>query len=196
MSTVIQTLQNLEGPYVGCPVVSTTFLKQYKKLIDGSVSVEDALEQDDLELDDEEELNLQEDFGLEAEDDSGVDILAEGGADRDIAAIQQASQQALIDAFTPEGIVEASLVPEFGEGQQSEGCPPDRDAFIRLLSTNVAAGFVLSDPTTLVSFPTGDDNESRRARLQAALDTLTKAVDSCPAESTTFEQQLAELDSE
>ncbi|THU96658.1 hypothetical protein K435DRAFT_965866 [Dendrothele bispora CBS 962.96] len=161
IQTAIVTLQNLNGPGVGCPAASTTFLAQQKAVQD--------------------------------------------------AAPAPAAPAANNAAAAPAGGVDPALVPDFGvqPGQNPTGtgdcdgingikipctCPPDRNAFIQSLNANVAAGHAVNNPTVSVSFPTGDSNQDKAARIVASLVTLQNLNGpgvGCPAASTTFSAQLA-----
>jgi len=68
-------------------------------------------------------------------------------------------------------------------------CPPDRGSFIASLSSNVAAGQVVNNPSVKVSFPTDNSKASQLARIQTAIVTLQNLRGpgvGCPAASTTF----------
>jgi len=111
--------------------------------------------------------------------------------------------------------VDPTLVPEFGHaagvnptgtgncdgavnganGQPIEvpcSCPPDRNTFIQKLNANVAAGHATNNPSVAITFPTGQDNASKVARIQASIVTLQNLNgpgQGCPASSTTFVAQ-------
>lgn len=105
--------------------------------------------------------------------------------------------------------VDPALVPEFGieAGQGDDGtgnckgvddalipcsCPPDRGEFISKLNEFVDAGNSFG---TAVSFPTGDDSDSKKTRINTAIITLQNLNgkgQGCPIKSTTFQQQLNE----
>lgn len=75
-------------------------------------------------------------------------------------------------------------------------CPPDRNSFIQSLNANVNAGHAVNNPSVAVSFPTGQDNPSQIARIQASLVTLQNLNgpgNGCPAASTTLVAQQAAL---
>lgn len=112
--------------------------------------------------------------------------------------------------------VDRSLVPEFGHqrGLNPTGtgdcdgipgapkipcsCPPDREEFLRQLDANVAAGHAVKNPAAPVSFPTGNSNGDRIARIQASLITLQNLNGpgvGCPAVSTTLLQQQKAIES-
>ncbi|KAL4249840.1 hypothetical protein ABKN59_006631 [Abortiporus biennis] len=117
--------------------------------------------------------------------------------------------------------VDPSLVPEFGlqsglnptgtgdcdgingtNGQPIKipcACPPDRDQFIQELNKNVAAGFVINNPSVHLSFPTDSSKASQSARLNAAavtLQNLNGPGKGCPVASTTFSAQNAAINAE
>jgi hypothetical protein len=64
------------------------------------------------------------------------------------------------------------------------------------LNANVNAGHAVNNPSIPVTFPTGQDNTSKAARIQAALVTLQNLNGpgkGCPAASTTLVAQQAAL---
>lgn len=70
---------------------------------------------------------------------------------------------------------------------------------IQELSQNVAAGFVINNPTVPISFPTDNSTASQLARLEAAtvtLQSLTGPGVGCPQASTTFGAQQAAIEAE
>uniref|UniRef100_A0A0W0GAE6 Uncharacterized protein n=1 Tax=Moniliophthora roreri TaxID=221103 RepID=A0A0W0GAE6_MONRR len=72
-------------------------------------------------------------------------------------------------------------------------CPPDRNSFIQSLSANVAAGHAVNNPSVALSFPTGNSNADKAARINASLITLQNLRGpgvGCPAASTTLLAQL------
>ncbi|KAJ7750357.1 hypothetical protein B0H16DRAFT_1318671 [Mycena metata] len=75
-------------------------------------------------------------------------------------------------------------------------CPPNRAAFIKSLSANVAAGHAVKNPSIKVSFPKDASKASKIARIQTAIITLQNLNgpgQGCPAASTTFSAQLKAL---
>ncbi|KAH9895304.1 hypothetical protein C8Q73DRAFT_730720 [Cubamyces lactineus] len=71
-------------------------------------------------------------------------------------------------------------------------CPPPRDQFIQLLNQNVAAGFVINNPSVGISFPEDNSQASALARLNAATVTLQNIHGpgvGCPQAATTFGAQ-------
>ncbi|KAG1842650.1 hypothetical protein DFJ58DRAFT_731969 [Suillus subalutaceus] len=71
-------------------------------------------------------------------------------------------------------------------------CPPNSTFFLTNLNKNVAAGFVTTNPTVKLSFPTDNSTTSQLARLNAAAVTLQNLEGpgvGCPISSTTFSAQ-------
>lgn len=71
-------------------------------------------------------------------------------------------------------------------------CPPNSTFFLANLNKNVAAGFVTTNPTVKLSFPTDSSTASQLARLNAAAVTLQNLEGpgvGCPISSTTFSAQ-------
>lgn len=154
MRTIVQTLQNLEGQYSDCKIESAEkFMQQYGGLIDGNIDINVALDEHNAEMDAEDNMNDEVDTDAQVEDGNDIDIEvpdvadntdvaddADDNSDEDSAVepndptgdVHNAAQKAWMDAFTNEGTLKVELVPEFGEGQISEGCPPDRDTFIKV----------------------------------------------------------------
>lgn len=111
--------------------------------------------------------------------------------------------------------VDPSLVPSFGwqSGINPDGtgncdgavngangkpvlipcqCPPNSTFFLSALNQNVAAGFVTTNPSVKVTFPTDSSTASQLARLNAAAVTLQNLEGpgkGCPIASTTFTAQ-------
>lgn len=111
--------------------------------------------------------------------------------------------------------VDPSLVPSFGwkSGINPDGtgncdgavngangkpvlipcqCPPNSTFFLSALNQNVAAGFVTTNPSVKVTFPTDNSTASQLARLNAAAVTLQNLEGpgkGCPIASTTFTAQ-------
>ncbi|KAF8554516.1 hypothetical protein OG21DRAFT_1059005 [Imleria badia] len=111
--------------------------------------------------------------------------------------------------------VDPDLVPSFGwqAGINSDGtgncdgavngtngkpilvpcqCPPNSTFFLAALNENVAVGFVTTNPTVRLTFPTDNSTASQLARLNAAAVTLQNLEGpgvGCPILSTTFSAQ-------
>eukprot|EP00918_Siedleckia_nematoides_P067972 GHVU01147913.1.p1 GENE.GHVU01147913.1~~GHVU01147913.1.p1 ORF type:complete len:210 (+),score=38.71 GHVU01147913.1:247-876(+) len=176
IDAALVTLQNLNGPGVGCPASSTTFVAQQAAI------------------------------------QAGTTAPAAAASPAAAAASSPAAAASPSAAPAPAtGGVDASLVPQFGvtAGHSPDGtgnciginnikipcsCPPDRDTFIADLNANVAAGHATNNPSVSLSFPTGSDNASSAARIEASIITLQNLNGpgvGCPAASTTFSAQLA-----
>ncbi|KAJ7104936.1 hypothetical protein C8R44DRAFT_715595 [Mycena epipterygia] len=120
-------------------------------------------------------------------------------------------QLAFLQSGTPS--VDSSLVPLFeitagvnptptgdcdGEGGIAIpcSCPPDREFFIELLSTDVAAGHATNNPSFAAPFPTDASTNAQITRLQTSIIALQNMFGpgvGCPVASTTFLQQLQAL---
>ncbi|KAF5331310.1 hypothetical protein D9758_015802 [Tetrapyrgos nigripes] len=171
LQTAIVTLQNLNGPGVGCPAASTTFLAQQKAIQDGTAAPAPA---------------PAAPAPAPAAPAPAAPAPAAGGVD---------------PALIPEFGLQAGLNPTgTGDCDGINGikipcsCPPDRNTFIQSLNANVAAGHAVNNPSVSVSFPTGDSNQDKAARIVASLVTLQNLNGpgvGCPAASTTFSAQLA-----
>ncbi|KAH0586436.1 hypothetical protein H2248_007671 [Termitomyces sp. 'cryptogamus'] len=160
LQTAIVTLQNLNGPGKGCPAASTTFLVQQKVVQDGTVVSTPAASSTLTPRSSGIDTSLVPGFGVSP----GVNPTGTGDCDGTTNAAGQ--------------VVKIPC-----------SCPPDRNAFIQSLETNVAAGFVVNNPSVKVSFPEDNSKDSQLARLQTAIVTLQNLNGpgkGCPAASTTF----------
>ncbi|TCD65824.1 hypothetical protein EIP91_002174 [Steccherinum ochraceum] len=117
--------------------------------------------------------------------------------------------------------VDPSLVPPFGlqSGINPDGsgncdgipgangkpilipcaCPPAQAEFLQSLNANVAAGFVINNPSVKLSFPTDGSKSAQNARLNAAAVTLQNLHGpgkGCPVASTTFSAQQQAINAE
>ncbi|KAF8841535.1 hypothetical protein BDN67DRAFT_928316 [Paxillus ammoniavirescens] len=78
-------------------------------------------------------------------------------------------------------------------------CPPNSTFFLDALNKNVAAGFVTTNPTVKLTFPTDNSTTSQLARLNAAAVTLQNLEGpgvGCPISSTTFSAQHTAIEAE
>jgi len=171
MNAAIVTLQNLRGPGVGCPAASTTFVAQRKAIQDATdtpapqspASSPPGSVPIPQSLPSGVDLALVPEFGHQA----GLNPTGTGDCD---GITNPAGQVIKIPCF----------------------CPPDRNAFVKSLNANVAAGHIVNNPSIAVSFPPGNDKASKLARINAALVTLQNHRGpgiGCPASSTTFVAQ-------
>ncbi|KAH7890450.1 hypothetical protein F5I97DRAFT_31810 [Phlebopus sp. FC_14] len=78
-------------------------------------------------------------------------------------------------------------------------CPPNSTFFLAALNKNVAAGYVTTNPTVLLTFPTDNSTASQLARLNAAAVTLQNLEGpgvGCPISSTTYGAQQKAIEAE
>ncbi|KAJ3223678.1 hypothetical protein HK099_000853 [Clydaea vesicula] len=178
INTALVTLQNLNGPGVGCPAASTTLLAQKKALESGNAPPAPnppATDSDDAQTTDSDEAqggvdaSLVPDFGA----NKGINP-KNGGGDCDGAVRKPGSSEFV---------------------QVPCSCPPDRPEFLAKLNEFVAAGNARG---TKVSFPTGNSNADKIERINTALVTLQNLNGpgvGCPAASTTLLSQKKALES-
>jgi len=168
------TLQNLNGPGKGCPVVSTTFPLQQKAINAGTdvpaaptppatTPSNPANPQGNTsgDLNADTIKSLAPDLGFQ----SGVNPTGTGDCDGAVNG--------------PDG--RPIKVPC--------SCPPPQDVYLNALVKNVQAGIAVNNPTVKVDFPTDNSKQSQSARITAALITLQNLNGSgkgCPAASTTL----------
>ncbi|KAK1227350.1 hypothetical protein PQX77_009672 [Marasmius sp. AFHP31] len=172
ISVALITLQNLNGPGVGCPAVSTTFLQQQKDIQAGKAAAPPAAPAAPPPPPPPPAAPAQA-GGVPA------NLIPEFGHQR---------------GLNPTGTGDCDGIP--GAPKIPCSCPPDRAEFVNQLNANVAAGHAVKNPAAPVSFPTGDSKDDQRARLQASLVTLQNLNGpgvGCPAVSTTFLKQLNAL---
>lgn len=173
ISAALITLQNLNGPGVGCPAVSTTFLQQQQDIQDGKTAAPPPPPPPPAAPAAPPPPPANNGGGVPA------NLIPEFGHQR---------------GLNPTGTGDCDGIP--GAPKIPCACPPDRGEFINQLNANVAAGHAVKNPSVPVSFPTGGSKEDQRARLQASLVTLQNLNGpgvGCPAVSTTFLKQLNEL---
>jgi len=195
IEAAIITLQNINGPGVGCPAASTTFVAQQQAIQDGTAAPAPAAP-------------------APAVPAPAPAVPAPAPA---VPAPAPAAPTPVAPAASAPaaGGVDVALVPQFGlaagldptgtgncagvdnaQGVPIEipcSCPPDRNSFIASLNANVAAGHAVNNPTIAVSFPTDNSKASQLARLSAATVTLQNLRGpgvGCPAASTTFNSQV------
>lgn len=168
IQTALVTLQNLNGPGVGCPAASTTFVAQQKAIQDGTAAPAAAPP------------------AAPAPSASPASAPAAGGVDPALVP-----DFGLQSGLNPTGTGDCDGI----NGVKIPcSCPPDRNTFIQSLNANVAAGHAVNNPSVSLSFPTGDSNQDKASRIIASLITLQNLKGpgvGCPAASTTFSAQLA-----
>lgn len=193
------TLQNLHGPGVGCPVAATTFSAQQAAINAG-----------------------QNPATVVVPGAAAATGAAPAPATTPAAAAPPASSPASSGALAggvPSAAQIAALAPPLGfhSGVNPTGtgdcdgavngangqpikvpcqCPPDQATYIAALTANVNAGKAINNPSVAVSFPTGNSNTDKAARIEAAtvtLQNLNGPGKGCPNTSTTLGAQLAAL---
>ncbi|OJA12028.1 hypothetical protein AZE42_02051 [Rhizopogon vesiculosus] len=195
------TLQNLEGPGVGCPIASTTFSAQQKAInaettTSGSSSVAPAV--------------------------SSSAALAVSTTASSAACTMPTSTTPANGSVTPTDEQIAALAPALGwqAGINPDGtgncdgavdgtngkpilipcqCPPDQTNYIANLTANIRAGHVILNPSVLLTFPTDNSTAAQNARLNAAavtIQNLNGAGKGCPIVATTFSAQQKAINAE
>lgn len=191
ITAAIITLQNLRGPGVGCPGVSTTLGIQSKNL------------------------DTCGDFqcgGGNTPAPSTTTPAAEPSSSSTSAAASTetgALTRELVDQLAPQlGGVKNNNPTGTGDCDgppQPDGkiikvpcaCPPDRGEFIDQLLANIQAGHAVRNPSVTLSFPTGDSVADKKARITAStitLQNLNGPGQGCPNVSTTLAAQSKALD--
>jgi hypothetical protein len=181
IETAIITLQNLNGPGVGCPAASTTFVAQQQAIQAGSAAPAPAAPAPAAPT--------APAAPAPAAPAPAAPAPASGGVD--VALVPQFGLSAGIN---PTGTGNCAGINN-AQGVPIEipcSCPPDRNSFIASLNANVAAGHAVNNPSIAVSFPSDNSQASQLARIDAALVTLQNLNGpgvGCPASSTTFVAQ-------
>lgn len=215
IQAALVTLQNLEGPGVGCPAASTTLVTQQKTIQNG----ESAPTGDGSTSDDAVTRTAAQNGGGAAASTSVSATAISSSATSDKPSVT-ASSSAPIESGSPTtGDIDPSLIPDLGaesglnptgsgdcdgaangaDGQPIKvpcQCPPDNDTYVQALNANVAVGFAVNNPTVKISFPTGDSPAEESTRITAALITLQNLEGpgvGCPASSTTLIAQQKAL---
>ncbi|KAI0768879.1 hypothetical protein BC629DRAFT_1292498 [Irpex lacteus] len=177
------TLQNLNGPGVGCPVVSTTFQAQ-DKAIDAQPDAPPA----------------PAPAPAAPAPAPPANNAASGAAAGAPSAAQIAALAPDLGAAAgknPDGVGNCDGAVIGGNGAPVKvpcNCPPDRNTFLAALTKDVQAGHAVNNPTVAVSFPLGNSKPEQAARIQAslvALQNLNGPGVGCPAAATTLSAQLA-----
>jgi len=172
IEAAIVTLQNLNGPGVGCPAASTTFVAQQAAIQAGTAPPAPA--------------PASPVAAPAAPAPAPAAPAPAGGVDASLVP-----QFGVTAGQSPDGTGNCIGINNI---KIPCSCPPDRNTFIADLNANVAAGHATNNPSIAVSFPTGSDNASAAQRIEAAIVTLQNLNGpgvGCPAASTTFSAQLA-----
>ena len=192
------TLQNLNGPGKGCPIVSTTWTAQSNAIRNGQPAPAPVASNP-----------APAPVSSSAAAAAPTSPAPAAPAPTTPANVGGALSLAQIDALTPDLGHQAGVNPTGtgdcdGAVNGADGkpikvpcaCPPPRAQFIQSLATNIAAGRAVNNPSVGVKFPTDNSKQSQITRLQASLVTLQNLNGSgkgCPASSTTLLKQLQAL---
>jgi len=193
------TLQNLNGPGVGCPVVSTTFAAQAQAIQNGqspdSVNVVQPA--------------ASSPAPQKAAPAPPAATTAAAASSSALPANGKGLSISQLDALTPQFGFQSGVNPTGtgdcdGAVNGADGkpikipcaCPPPRDQFLQSLQADINAGHAVNNPSVSVSFPTDNSKNSQISRIQSALvalQNLNGSGQGCPAVSTTFSAQLKAL---
>ncbi|THH17269.1 hypothetical protein EW146_g3502 [Bondarzewia mesenterica] len=200
------TLQNLNGPGVGCPIVSTTFSAQQQAIEAGeplppsAIPTPTTVSTSDTPGSTSNSISVTTSDVPSSTSETAPAPTSSGASDSEIAALAP-----------PLGFVSGARVCWFfrritgtgdcdGAVNGADGkpikipcsCPPDQDSYIANLTANVHAGRAVNNPTVQISFPTDNSTASQLARLNAAAVTIQNLNGpgvGCPIVSTTFSAQ-------
>ncbi|KAA1476829.1 hypothetical protein DENSPDRAFT_532365 [Dentipellis sp. KUC8613] len=214
LNAASDTLQNLNGPGKGCPIVSTTFQAQNQAISNGQpIPPSLAIPAGPGETSSAEASAAS----TAAPAPSATTTAASGSSsDSDATSTTDSAAPSASASDTPGQLTEeqvAALAPPLGwqsgipiagsancQGPPVNGvpsqipcqCPPSQDEYIKNLTLNANAGKALNNPSVKLSFPLGNSKEDQLARLNAASDTLQNLNGpgkGCPIVSTTFQAQ-------
>jgi len=176
IEAAIITLQNLNGPGVGCPASSTTFVAQQAAI------------------------NAEPASGAApppAAAPAPAPAPAAPASNNNLAAL--VPNLGFTSGRNPTGTGNCDGAVNGPNGQPIAipcACPPAQADFVNDVLANVAAGKVINNPGIPFSFPTDNSQASQAARVEAALVTLQNLHGpgvGCPASSSTLSAQLAAL---
>ncbi|KAF8531980.1 hypothetical protein JB92DRAFT_3080796 [Gautieria morchelliformis] len=178
------TLQNLNGPGKGCPIVSTTLQAQQKAIDSGSAPPAPAPAAP----------SAPPPPPAPAPAPSAAPAPAAGGVDPNLVPDLGATA-----GKNPTGTGDCDGAVNGANGQPIKvpcACPPDRQSFLTALNANVAAGHAVNNPSVSVSFPTDNSAASINARFNTfavTLQNLNGPGKGCPIVSTTLQAQQKAL---
>ncbi|KAG1730577.1 hypothetical protein EDB19DRAFT_1856163 [Suillus lakei] len=205
------TLQNLEGPGVGCPISSTTFSAQ-GKAIGAETSTTGSSSATPLMSPPASSTPISSSAGCGVPTSTTVST----------STAVPTSTASTNSSVSPTDEQIATLAPPLGwqAGINPDGtgncdgavngtngkpilipcqCPPDQTHYIANLTANIRAGHVILNPTVLLTFPTDNSTASQNARLNAAavtIQNLNGAGKGCPIVATTFSAQQKAINAE
>ncbi|KAG9008507.1 hypothetical protein FRB94_013120 [Tulasnella sp. JGI-2019a] len=188
----LSTLQNLRGPGVGCPAVSSTLSAQLKVLQSPGATAASA---------------PTAEFAPTA---ASVPTVTPAPSATPVQVSVSSSS-----STSPSADVIASLAPqlEFESGLNPTGtgdcdgavpggpkipcsCPPSQADFVTALIANVQAGHAVNNTVVPIAFPTDASSNSQAIRIESGLSTLQNLRGpgvGCPAVSSTLSAQLKAL---
>lgn len=217
LNAASDTLQNLNGPGKGCPIVSTTFQAQAAAINAGTQPAPSASKSvpspSVIPSISKTSTPTALSTSRSASSSSVTPTINKAGTQTALSASPSASSSSV----TPAQI--AALAPQLGftAGKNPTGtgncdgaingadgkpiqvpcsCPPDQAIFNQHLLADVLAGHAVNNPTVKVSFPTDNSIASQLARVDTALvslQNLNGPGKGCPAVSTTLTLQQAAL---
>jgi len=182
LNAAVVTLQNLNGPGKGCPVVSTTFQAQAAAINAGTPPPPPS---------------------------AASPTPASSPASPNPSPTSGTPTVAQIDALAPPlgftagknptGTGDCDGAVNGADGKPIKvpcSCPPDQATFNQHLVGDALAGHAVNNPSIKVSFPLDNSVQSQLARVDTALVTLQNLFGpgkGCPAVSTTLSAQQAAL---
>ncbi|KAG1749122.1 uncharacterized protein EDB91DRAFT_1112577 [Suillus paluster] len=206
------TLQNLEGPGIGCPISSTTFSAQ-QKAINAETSTSGSSSPTPV---------TSTAVSTTPVSPSAIPTMSTITSTTSMDCSIPTSTASTNSSVTPTDEQIATLAPPLGwqSGINPDGtgncdgavngtngkpilipcqCPPDQTHYIANLTANIRAGHVILNPTVLLTFPTDNSTASQNARLNAAavtIQNLNGAGKGCPIVATTFNAQQKAINAE
>jgi len=217
ITAVVITLQNLDGPGKGCPLVSTTLAAQ-AQAIQNAASASSAVTPVSTPA-----APVKTSSPAAVPTSSPGTVLAavpappasSGSSPAQSRSVNNAGSSSSTSTSNSNDTIDPDTIPDLGgvagvnptsTGQcdgvvkQSNGqpiqvpcsCPPDRDTFIAALNANVAAGYAINNPAVPIAYPVGNSTNAQFDRLEASIVTLQNMNGpgkGCPVASTTLGQQ-------
>ncbi|KAF8269395.1 hypothetical protein EI94DRAFT_1725344 [Lactarius quietus] len=190
INTAIDTLQNLDGPGKGCPVVSTTFQKQIAAINAGDPPPPPVIPLSSSSPSSPAPVPTPKPAAAApppTPSTSGTPTPAQ------IEAL--APPLGFTAGKNPTGTGNCDGAVNGADGKPIEvpcSCPPSQAVFNQNLVANVLAGQAVHNPSVKVTFPIDNSTSSQQARLTAAsitLQNLNGPGQGCPIVSTTFQAQ-------
>jgi hypothetical protein len=182
------TLQNLNGPGKGCPVVSTTFPLQQQAINAGTDLVSTS-----------SSLSVNQPTPSPTPS-TPLNVNGNNNGSLDAATIRTlAPALGFQSGINPTGTGDCDGAVNGANGSPIKipcSCPPPQNVYLDALVKNVQAGIAVNNPSVKVSFPTDNSDQSQSTRINAALITLQNLDGpgkGCPAVSTTLLAQQRAL---